>query len=95
MQENLTQQSIAKGPEKATDEQPHPVLQCPLCQGPMEIGCLMGKDSMFGFQWYKGEPTFWKNAFPHGESVGENALPYGTHMTGMRCEKCRKMVLDY
>ena len=36
-----------------------------------------------------------KIAYPHGESVGETDLLYGTHMTGLRCRKCRKIVLDY
>jgi hypothetical protein len=43
---------------------------CPFCGGEVEIGCLMGKDSFFAFQWYDGDPTFWKNLIPHEESVG-------------------------
>jgi len=55
----------------------------------------MGKDSLFAFQWYEGDPSFWKNLIPHGESVGATDLLSGTHMTGARCQKCRKIVLDY
>ena len=76
-------------------EQLSPMLVCPFCEGQVEIGCLMGKDSLLGFQWYKGDPSFWKNLVPHGESVGETALLSGTYMTGVRCQKCRKIVLDY
>ena len=68
---------------------------CPFCGGEVENGCLMGKDSLFGFQWYKGDPSFWKNAIPHGESVGETDLLSGTYITGMRCQNCRKIVLGY
>ena len=49
----------------------------------------------FGFHWYAGDPSFWKNLIPHGESVGETDLLYGTHIKGLRCQKCRKIVLDY
>jgi hypothetical protein len=68
---------------------------CPLCGGEIEIGCLLGKDTLFGFQWYAGDPTLWKNMIPHGDSVGRYDLFSGTHMTGFRCQSCRKIVLDY
>jgi len=68
---------------------------CPFCGGEVEKGCLLGKDSPFAFQWYAGAPSFWKNVIPHGESVGETDLLYGTHIAGARCSKCRKIVLDY
>lgn len=68
---------------------------CPFCGGEVEIGCLMGKDSLFAFQWYKGDPSFWKNLIPHGQSVGATDLLHGTHMTGVCCLKCRKIVLEY
>ena len=68
---------------------------CHFCGGDVEIGCLMGKDSLFAFQWYEGDPSFLKNLFPHGESVGSTDLLHGTHVTGVRCLKCRKIVLDY
>ena len=55
----------------------------------------MGKDSLLGFQWYAGDPTFWKNLVPHGESVGHYELFAGTYAMGMRCPHCRKIVLDY
>ena len=77
------------------DEQPNPAGTCVFCGGEMEQGCLMGKDSLIGFQWYQGDPTFWKNLFPHGESVGEVALFEGTYAIGARCHTCRKIVLDY
>ena len=44
---------------------------------------------------YKGDPSFWKNLIPHGQAVGITDLLHGTHMTGVRCLKCRKIVLDY
>ena len=55
----------------------------------------MGKDSLFAFQWYLGDPSFWKNLTPHGESVGTTDLLSGTYMRGQRCQKCRKLILDY
>ena len=33
----------------------------------------------------------WKNLIPHGQAVGITDLLHGTHMTGVRCLKCRKM----
>ena len=77
------------------DERPGPAGSCAFCGGEVEQGCLMGKDSLIGFQWYQGDPTFWKNLFPHGESVGEVALFTGTYAIGTRCHTCRKIVLDY
>jgi hypothetical protein len=77
------------------EEQPVPASTCPFCQGAVEMGCLLGKDSLFGFQWYEGDPTFLKNLFPHGHSVGSYELFSGTHLTGMRCTRCRKIILDY
>jgi hypothetical protein len=74
-------------------EQALPV--CSFCGGDIELGCLLGKDSVFAFQWYAGAPSFWKNVIPHGESVGQTDLLYGTFTTGWRCCKCRKIVLDY
>lgn len=59
------------------------------------MGCLLGKDSVTGFQWYKGAPSFWKDAFPHGESIGETDLLSETYVLGKRCGTCRKIVLDY
>jgi hypothetical protein len=67
---------------------------CPICGGEVEIGCLLGKDSLLGFQWYEGDPSFWKNLVPHGESVGATELLAGTYMTGARCRNCRKIMLD-
>jgi hypothetical protein len=68
---------------------------CPMCGGELEAGVLMGKDSLTAFQWYAGDPTFWKNVFPHGETVGETGLFSGTLVTGVRCQECRKIILDY
>ena len=76
-------------------ELPDPETKCPYCGGEVETGCLMGKDSLLGFQWYAGDPSFLKNLFPHGESVGHYELFSGTYATGMRCLQCRKIVLDY
>ena len=48
-------------------ERPNVMPVCPFCGGEVEIGCLMGTDSLlFAFQWYEGDPSFWKNLFPHG-----------------------------
>jgi hypothetical protein len=54
----------------------------------------MGKDSLFGLQWYEGDPTFWKNLIPQGDRVGEHEVLAGTYMKGMRCYKCGKIILD-
>src|SRR5690349_7652641 len=77
------------------DAQPDPVMTCPFCGSSLQMGCLMGKDSLFAFQWYEGDPSFWKNLYPHGDSVGETAMFSGTYLKGGRCEQCRKIVLDY
>ena len=69
--------------------------KCPFCGGVAEVGCLMGKDSPFSFQWYAGDPSFWKNLLPHGDPVGEWGVLSGTFIKGIRCQPCRKVVLDY
>jgi hypothetical protein len=76
-------------------KQEETVPACQFCGGAVEIGCLMGKDNLFGFQWYEGDPSFWKNIMPHGEPLGETDLLSGTYLKGGRCQSCRKVVLDY
>ena len=78
-----------------TDQKADVATRCPFCSGGVEVGCLMGKDSLFNFQWYEGDPSFWKNLMPHGDPVGESGSFSGTYIKGMRCHNCRKIVLDY
>ncbi len=70
------------------------VIKCPFCGGPAEVGCLMGKDSLFSFQWYEGDPSLWKNLIPHGDPVGEWDVLAGMYIKGVRCQSCRRIVLD-
>jgi hypothetical protein len=68
---------------------------CPFCGKQAEAGTLMGKDSLFLFQWYEGEPTLWRNLFPHGDPVGEMDLSTGTYLKGIHCQSCRRLILEY
>jgi hypothetical protein len=78
------------------DKEQKETTTCPFCGGVLEIGCLMGKDSFFAFQWYEGEPTFWKNLIPHGDPVGElRSMVEGAYLKGVRCQSCRRMILEY
>jgi len=73
------------------------VENCPFCGAIAEIGCLMGNLNGLsnGLQWYEGEPTVWKNIFPVGESLGDFEIFKGPNLKGLRCTKCRKLVLNY
>jgi Domain of unknown function (DUF6487) len=68
---------------------------CPYCDKELEVGCLMGKDSLFGFQWYEGEPTFWRNVYPHGDPIGEMGASAGLYLKGFSCMSCRRLILEY
>jgi hypothetical protein len=68
---------------------------CPFCGKATEVGCLMGKDSLIPFQWYEGEPTFWKNLYPHGDPIGDMDFTAGSYLKGIRCQSCRRIILEY
>ena len=74
-------------------EQLSPMLTCPFCGGEVEIGCVMGPHAELF--WYQGKPSFWRALVPHGEFVGKTGSSPWPHMPGVRCQKCRKIVLDY
>ena len=79
------------------NEKEQKIVNCPICNSIAEIGCLMGNSGSFdvGFQWYEGNPTIWRNIVPHGEPVGDFEIFKGAFLRGLRCIKCRKLILDY
>ncbi len=75
---------------------------CPICGAPAEIGSLLGNPdyrSMAdnGLTWFRGKPSVWKNLFPllsGGEPLGNWEAFEGSSMTGIRCTRCNKLILD-
>ncbi len=77
------------------------ILKCPFCENDLEKGCVLGHSSISGaFRWFAGEPTLKKNLF--GTFMRESIelakidnLMAGPYLTGFRCKRCQKVILDY
>ncbi len=70
---------------------------CPLCQEPAEIGYLKGFRQAFlnnGMLWHKDKPSFWKSFSSLGEPLGNTEIFYGSYLIGIRCDNCKKLILD-
>ena len=68
---------------------------CPLCGGIAESGHLAAKGSVY---WLQREPGFLKDIFaaPNAafRQVGTFHLAGPTTISGVRCESCRRFILD-
>ena len=72
-------------------------VTCPLCGGPAERGCLYGADN-WPLRWSAGPPSFWANldtGAGGGQVVGGWGFWSGPHAEGVRCDRCRRIVLPY
>jgi hypothetical protein len=83
------------------DELTQPRPKCPLCGEPAEAGCLYGRDggwaSFTGLQWRAGEPSIAGNIIAGmrgGEAVGEFKALVGPFVRGIKCQRCRRIVLE-
>ncbi len=74
-------------------------VRCPVCGGWAEAGCVYGADRGWtGLRWRAGDPSFWSNvvtAWGGGQKVGNHGILRGPYAQGIRCQQCKKIVLDY
>ena len=84
-------------PDPAAIDYEAPVA-CPICGEVAERGCVYEAGRGWSMRWYAGPPSFWANlatAFGGGESVSDWQLGSGPYIPGIRCERCRRIVLEY
>jgi hypothetical protein len=67
--------------------------ECPICKGPVKKGSIFGAVRLFA------RNLFWQEENPDGTDI---VLPLGKRKQllfsaagGYRCEKCRKIILEY
>jgi hypothetical protein len=71
--------------------------KCPICGAAAEAGCIYGPDGWTGLRWRPGAPSFWGNVETGlfgGEAIGEWGLLRGPYIEGIRCEHCKRVVLQ-
>jgi hypothetical protein len=76
---------------------------CPFCGECLQGGHLVGDvaDSVrstingYTLQWLEGEPSWKKSFMQIGEPVGKTEVTKGSYALGKRCQRCRKIILDY
>lgn len=77
-------------------KEPDVVVKCPICGKTAERGCVYGADRI-ALQWSPGPPN-WKSNFETGLGaglqVGEWTLGAGAYVEGIRCQACRRIILD-
>jgi len=69
---------------------------CPICGGPVKRGCIYGSDRN-ALRWLAGEPSLLKNiraGAGGGEIIGESPLLSGSHIKGIRCETCKRIIIE-
>ena len=72
-------------------------VACPLCGGAAERGCVYGRDGN-SLQWFAGPPGWKKNVasfLAPGLSISRQDGFTGPYVEGVRCERCRRIVLAY
>ena len=76
----------------------HAASVCPICGEPAEAGCLYGRDSgWIGLRWRTGDPSLIGNFLTGvggGDAVGEHEMFSGPFARGVRCDRCRRIVLE-
>jgi hypothetical protein len=80
-----------------TDDADEPVT-CPLCGAAAEQGCVYGSDRGWRLRWYAGPARFWANlvtGFGGGEQVGGWNFASGPYVGGVRCDRCKRIILKY
>lgn len=75
------------------------LARCPICGSTAELGCIYSPDQGWtGLRWRAGEPSAWGNlvaGFGGALAIGEIGLFHGPYVRGIRCESCRRIVLEY
>jgi hypothetical protein len=79
------------------------VISCPYCGSALETGYVLRRPSGlevgdFRLKWLAGDPPpKWKlfGTLEHEEPVGSSEATKGSLAAGQRCERCRKIILDY
>ena len=79
-------------------------FSCPICKKPAERGFLadnsaasVGESWLTAFrelEWFAGKPDVLKRMTTLGEAIGKTSYFQGSYATGIRCENCRKIILD-
>jgi hypothetical protein len=72
-------------------------VTCPLCGSTAEQGCVYGADGGL-MRWYLGPPGFYANfatGLGEGDPVGGTGYSSGPHAAGIRCRRCRRIILEY
>jgi hypothetical protein len=70
---------------------------CPICGGSAERGGIYGSDKGWSLRWYAGPPGFWANVttvLGGGETVGGFGFGSGPYAEGIRCDHCRRIIID-
>jgi hypothetical protein len=71
-------------------------VKCPLCGAVAETGAIYANDRS-DLSWIPGEPSWTKNvkaAWGASERVGEYPSWAGTHVRGIFCRSCNRIVID-
>ena len=71
-------------------------LKCPICGKIATKGCIYGADSN-ALRWIEGDPSLLKNlktGIGIGKIIGESPLLKGSHIKGICCASCNKIVVD-
>lgn len=69
---------------------------CPICKKPAEQGCIYGGDQN-ALRWLKGEPNLLNNiktGVGGGEIIGESPMLSGSHIRGIRCSACKRIIIE-
>ena len=67
-----------------------PRVQCPICGVPAEPGHL----SSDLLQWLQCEPGSWGDTLSVGGQVGTMATNGKVTLAGIRCQACRRFILE-
>lgn len=73
-------------------------VTCPLCGSTADQGCVYGADESSSLRWYPGPPGFWANfatGLGEGDPVGGWGFGSGPYVAGIRCHRCRRIILEY
>ena len=71
---------------------------CPLCGNAAERGCVYGSDKGWRLRWYGGPAGFWGNlttGLGGGDPVGSWGFGTGPYAAGIRCDQCKRIILEY
>lgn len=71
-------------------------IKCPICGNQAEEGCIYGVDRN-ALRWLSGDPSLLNNVktgVGMGTIIGESPLLKGSHVKGLRCTTCNKIVVD-